>query len=113
VAKFANETLGTSFSVSDELTVSKQLEYSNTLYFLSDTVIFWRQFKASMVLIEDWESAVVPDLSRIFQSKEADDEPEDAIYLDEATDPRITSLIIWVGRVVGNHVVDLDTVPKN
>jgi hypothetical protein len=113
VAKFKDESLETSFSIPDAVTVAKQLAHSARTLELRNEHLFWRQFLAALILVEDWESAVIPDLSLVFKTRIADDEAEDAVYLDEATDPRITSLIMWVGGEAVRHIINLETIPKN
>ena len=113
MAEFESENLATTFTVSDKITVDRQLAYNTAIFEYRTEEIFWRQFLAALVLVEDWESAVLPEPNRLFKTKIAEDEPEDSMYLDELTDPRVTSLIIWVGSTVGLHVSNLEEVSKN
>jgi len=113
MTEFTNESLSTNFTVPDEITVLAQMRYASTLFELRGEEIFWRQFKAACVVIEDWESAVIPEHTMLYKEKLKDDEPEDALYLSEATDPRILSIIMWAGAQVGNHVAELKVISKN
>lgn len=98
MASFENEKLGARFSVSDRITVRQQLAYLGARQFSDASEAFERSWRAALPLIEGWECALIPD-------------PQ-ALNLDEASDPRVTSVILWAAGKVAAHVAELDRVPK-
>lgn len=111
--EFKSKELGLRFTVSDKPTVRQQLDYRGWLFALRDNDIFWRQWKAATALIKEWDCQHIPDFQHVYESRLADDEPEDAIYLDEATNPRVTEILLFVGAEVGIYVANLEDMPKN
>lgn len=111
--KFESKDLLTSFEVGDDLTVKQVLDFNNRIFrYRNEENIFWRNFIVAVPLIVEWKSEVLPDVTKIFASKESPDEPEDFVYLDEVTDMRLVDLIMWVGNVVSNHVAALEQIEK-
>lgn len=111
--KFENKELETSFEVKDNLTVKQVLDFNNRIFrYRTEENIFWRNFIVAVPLVENWQSGVLDDITKMFATKEAPDEPEDFVYLDEVTDMRLVDLIMWVGNVVSNHVAALEQIEK-
>ena len=106
--------LGLKFSVPDRPTVRQQLNYNGHIFANRLTDVFWRNWQAATALIEDWDCKAIPDFKLVYDMRMAEDEAEQgAVYLDEATDPTITNILIRVGNEVAVHVAGLEDMPKN
>lgn len=87
------------FTVPDKLTIRKQLRYASAVAGSERDELVERYFDGAKLLVEDWTCEKYPKLFEI--------------NLDEATDPEIGDLIIWVSMAVRTHVANLESLPKN
>lgn len=88
-----------SFTIPDKPTVRQQLAYVGAASGLRGAEMFLRLWEGAVDMLADWECKLIPDLEEF--------------DLDEADNPAITEVIIWVGIQVRNHMNALDEVPKN
>ena len=96
--EYANELKKTSFEIPDKFTVRKQLEFFSATGDSSQP-LFIRHWLGALTVITNWKSEKIPDL--------------DKLDIDNATDPDITDIVIWVGVTVVIHMNKLQDVPKN
>lgn len=99
MAEYKSEVLGVSFSVPDEVSVAKQLNFRSQLFGIGQERRLEQFWIAAMPLIEDWQCEKLPD-------------PE-ALDLEMATDPDLADICHYVGSVVAGHLAALGAVPKN
>lgn len=100
--EFIHEDTGTKFTVPDRLTVAQFLENRSIMGDLSRGELFIRAWDAAAVLIDKWESKLLPDCAAVDFSL---DTPGDAVATAD--------LIVWVGNAVAGHINELRAIPKN
>ncbi len=98
MAEFSNKERGVRFTLPDSITVRDQLHYYGVIAESLTLDTYERYWEAAKLLIENWECKKLPDIH-------AD--------LGELNDPKITTMILWVGTQVLTHIGDLDSVSKN
>jgi len=101
MAEFTNERLGVRFTLPDSITVRQQLQYRGRAFnagLLTEDV-YVRHWVGMLALLGEWECELVPD------PKQLD--------LDTSTDPRVADIVFWVSNMAANHMVELESVPKN
>ncbi len=86
------------FTVPDRPTVRQQLDYYSMIAHAEGRVMFERYWTGALPLIEKWECDALPDY-------ESD--------LDKISDPAQTTVIIWAGMRVMEHMNGLKDIPKN
>ena len=98
MAEFANKKSGVRFTLSDNLTVRDQLRYYGVIAEALTLDTYERYWEAAKLLIKDWECKKLPDINT---------------NLGETCDPKITTIVLWAGTQVLNHVGSLKAVSKN
>ena len=93
------ETTGCSFTIPDELTVRKQLYYSTTVAWIDVKEILVKRFEAAKVIVEDWESEIIPDIN--------------TFNIDEATNTECTRIVVFVANQAWLHMHKLEEIEKN
>lgn len=99
MAEFKNESLGLSFTLPDKPTVRQQMTYMSEAAFAFGKQRFEQYWLGAVAIVQDWKCDLVPDPARL--------------NLDEATDPRVADIVMWVGWEVKEYITRLDNVPKN
>lgn len=97
MAKFKNKELKVSFELPDVINCRDQLRFSGANIGMRDDEVFIRIWEGAKSLIEKWNCSYF-------------DYKEDS--LDEAIDPRITRLVIWVGSQVSRHMNNQEKTEK-
>jgi hypothetical protein len=98
--EYANEMLGLTFTLPEQLTVREQLTFRERLFLSADdTDMYSRYWDAALPLVEDWQCEIVPD-------------PQ-AVDLDAETDRRVADIVNWFANTVAGHMNEMDDVPKN
>lgn len=97
MAKFTSEHA--SFTLPDDITVEKQLEYISIVTAFSKKDRMKNYWIAAKELIEDWKCKLIPDLNEF--------------DLAESTNPTHAQIVTWVGMKVYIHVNSLDDISKN
>jgi len=87
------------FSISDSLTVRQQLAWFSASSGRERNDSLIRYWEGAKQLIVKWDCPLMPDYKKI--------------DLDLLTDPRQTSIIIWVGIQVMMYIDKLEEIPKN
>lgn len=96
MAKFKNKELKVSFELPDVINCRDQLRFFGANIGMRDDESFIRMWEGAKSLIEKWDCSY-------FNYEDS---------LDEAVDPRITRVIIWVGGAVARHMNSLEKTEK-
>lgn len=100
MANYKNERLGTSFTVSDSLTVREQLRYKQAIALsVVRPDLYERHWDGVKAVARDWKCDILPDMSEL--------------NFDTMTNPRMTEIVYWACNEVAGHMNDLEEVPKN
>lgn len=95
------------FAIPARPTVRQQLEYYSRLSETLNEPLYVRLWTCALSLMIDWECEILPDpkisLSRLTNPK---------VSLDSITDPQASTVIMWAGNVVLQHMNALETLPK-
>ena len=98
MAEFSNKERGVRFTLPDSITVRDQLHYYGVIAESLTLDTYERYWEGAKLLIENWECKKLPDIQ---------------VDLGEINDPKITTLVLWVGTQVLTHMGDLGAVSKN
>ena len=96
--KYTNDEFSADFTVPDRLTVRQQVQYYAAVAFSEKKEFVEQSFEGAKLLIEDWHCTRIPDLN---------------ISLDTLTDPTDAAIVLWVQKIVRDHVAGLKDLPKN
>lgn len=96
--EFKNETLKTSFTLPDAVTVRKQMRYLSVAGRSRDAEYVERLWQAAKELIQDWKCEYMPDMEA---------------SLDEVTNGNVTNILVWASFEVKKFIEGLDEIPKN
>jgi len=98
VAEFANKERGVRFTLPEKITVRNQLLFYSLIGESEGPDKYEGYWAAAKMLIEDWECKRLPETN---------------VDLGKIEDPKITSIILWVGTQVLSYMANLGDVSKN
>lgn len=97
--EFKNEKLNISFTLPEKITVRQQLNYFSEVAFAFGKERFEMFWLGAIAILQDWKCDLIPSIGDF--------------NLDEATDPKVTEVVMWTGWEVKKFIDSLDSVPKN
>ena len=99
MAHFEDAELGVSFDIPDRFTVREQLAFRGRMSELVGESGFVRYWHAAQGVIQNWQSADVPDMA--------------GLDLDAIDSSRIADVVAWTANTVAGHMNSLEAAPKN
>lgn len=99
MAHFENEELGVSFDIPDRFTIREQLAFRGRINDQPSESAFVRYWLAAQGVIQNWQSADVPDMA--------------ALDLDAGDSARMADIVVWTANTVAVHMSGLEATPKN
>ncbi len=98
MAEFKRKKPSARFTVPDRLTVRQQLNYMSAVS-IRPGIDWAGLWNGAVLLMDSFECELIPSLEKL--------------DLDQVTDPKITSVLIWAGWEVKRHMDKLEEVEKN
>ena len=89
---------GIRFTVPDKITVRQQLAYFSIVTSIDESAALERRWEGAKYLIGEWECELIPDKD---------------VSLDDLYSLEETSILIWAGTQIVNHMNSLEETPKN